>query len=327
MEARERMKYMPGSLAGRVRNAAYYQEGTCMNTTSIWSLRTRSLDLGQRTLVMGVLNVTPDSFSDGGEFQSCEAAVAHGLKLLDEGADILDIGAESTRPGTHAGWPNASVSASEEKKRLLPVIEKILQVRPDAVLSVDTYKSETANAVLEAGAEIINDVSGFAWDPKLAHVCAKAGAGVVISHTRGRPDEWRALPFLKGDELLQEVRAGLSESLSLALHAGIAPETIVLDPGYGFGKRFDENYSLLARQMKLLALGRPLLCGLSRKSFLGHTLAPLFNNESAPVEAREIASLAAMTAAILSGATIVRVHAVRTAIEAARIGDAICAAM
>src|SRR6516225_4712350 len=185
-----------------MRDAAYHQRGACMASTSIWSLRTRSLELGPRTLIMGVLNVTPDSFSDGGEFFGCEAAGAHGLKLLGEGADILDIGAESTRPGSHAGSSNATVSASEEKKRLLPVIERILKIRPDAVLSIDTYKSETAAAVLDAGAEIINDVSGFAWDPHLAEVCARSGSGVVISHTRGRPDEWRTLPFLNGNEVL-----------------------------------------------------------------------------------------------------------------------------
>jgi dihydropteroate synthase len=297
-----------------------------MTSTSTWSLRTRSFEIGPRTLIMGVLNVTPDSFSDGGSFLSHEAAAAHGLKLLDEGADILDVGAESTRPGSHAGRSNATVRADEEKKRILPVLEKIFSARPDAVLSIDTYKSETASAVLEAGAEIINDVSGFAWDPKLARICAETGAGVVLSHTIGRPDEWRTLPFLGGDELLDQVRAGLAESLAMAQQAGIALETVALDPGYGFGKRFDENYSLLARQKELLSLGRPLMAGLSRKSFLGHTLASLFNDETAPVDAREIASLAAMTAAILNGASIVRVHDVRPALEAARIADAIRAA-
>ena len=150
---------------------------------------------------------------------------------------------------------------------------------------------------------------------------------MVLSHTRGRPDEWRALPFLEGNALLAMVRTGLEESLAVAQRAGVAPETIVIDPGYGSGKRFDENYALLARQNQLLALARPLLAGLSRKSFLGHTLASLHGGETAPVEERELASLAAMTAAILNGASIVRVHAVRPAVEAARIADAIRAAL
>jgi dihydropteroate synthase len=161
----------------------------------------------------------------------------------------------------------------------------------------------------------------------MAEVCAEFQAGVVLSHTRGRPYEWRTQPQLEPDSLLELVREGLTASVAAAQRAGITDESIALDPGYGFGKRFDENYALLARQAELLELGRPLLAGLSRKSFLGHTLAPLFNanggGEPAPVDARENASLAAMTAAILHGASIVRVHAVRPAVEAARIADAI----
>ena len=288
-----------------------------------WRLRTRTLELGRRTLVMGVVNITPDSFSDGGLFLSPEAAVAHGFKLIEEGADILDLGAESTRPGSHAGGANAAVSAGEEQARLLPVLEGILKRLPDAVVSVDTYKAETARAALAAGAEIVNDVSGFTWDPAIAEVCAEFHAGVVLLHTRGRPEEWRAQPQLEPDALLATVREGLAASLASARRAGIPPDSIVLDPGYGFGKRFGENFTLLARQSELLDLGRPLLAGLSRKSFLGHTLAPLFGGEAAPMASREYASLAAMTAAILHGASIVRVHAVRPAVEAARIADAI----
>ncbi|HLI04133.1 MAG TPA: dihydropteroate synthase [Terracidiphilus sp.] len=301
-----------------------------MRHRTTWRLRTRALEMGRRTLVMGVVNITPDSFSDGGFFIEQEAAVAHGLKLLDEGADLLDLGAESTRPGaqvsSRAGGPDAAVSADEEQARLMPVLEGILRARPDAVVSVDTYKAATAGAALAAGAEIVNDVSGFAWDPALAEVCARAGAGVVLSHTRGRPEQWRNQPQLAPDALIAMVREGLAASLAAARRAGIEDESIVIDPGYGFGKRLEENYALLARQQELLALGRPLLAGLSRKSFLGHTLAPLFGGEPAPVDAREAASLAAMTAAILHGASIVRVHAVRPAAEAARIADAICAA-
>lgn len=297
-----------------------------MAQLSTWSLRTRSLDLGERTLIMGALNVTPDSFSDGGMHASIDAAVEHGVKMLDEGADILDVGAESTRPGSRVGRFNATVTVDEEKKRLLPVIERILKARPEAVVSVDTYKAETARAALEHGAEIVNDVSGFLWDPMLAEVCAENGAGVVLSHTRGRPDEWRTQPILEGDALLELVRSGLEDSLAAAASAGLDLATIVLDPGYGFGKRFDENYALLARQNELLTLERPLLAGLSRKSFLGHTLASLYDGEPAPAQARETASVAAMTAAILNGASLVRVHAVRPAIEAAKIADAIRAA-
>lgn len=294
-----------------------------MRTRESWRLRTRTLELGRRTLVMGVVNITPDSFSDGGFFLVSEKAIAHALVLIEEGADLLDLGAESTRPGSRAGSANATVSVDEEQARLLPVLEGILRARPGAVLSVDTYKAATARAALEAGAEIINDVSGFTWNPVIAGVCAVLGAGVVLAHTRGRPEEWRAQTQLEPDALLAMVREGLSGSLGAAQRAGIPDEAIVLDSGYGFGKRFDENYALLARQEELLALGRPLLAGLSRKSFLGHTLAPLFGGGDAPMGRRENASLAAMTAAILHGASIVRVHDVRPAVEAARIADAI----
>jgi dihydropteroate synthase len=275
---------------------------------------------------MGVVNITPDSFSDGGSFLEPEAAIAQGLRLINEGADILDLGAESTRPGSHAGSPGATVSADEEQARLLPVLKGILRARPDAVVSVDTYKAATARAALAAGTEILNDVSGFTWDPATAKVCAEFGAGVVLTHTRGRPEDWRSQPQLEPDALLAAVREGLSASLAAAERAGIQPDSIVIDPGYGFGKRFGENYALLARQAELLVLGRPLLAGVSRKSFLGHTLAPLFGGESAQIAARENASLAAMTVAILNGASIVRVHAVRPAVEAARIADAVLAA-
>jgi dihydropteroate synthase len=310
-----------------------------------WQLRTHSLELGRRTLVMGIVNITPDSFSDGGMFLDAEAAVAHGLRLLGEGADILDLGAESTRPGSRAGrsavsafgpalHPNDKdpslgtpvVSADEEQARLLPVLEGILRARPGAIISVDTYKAATARAALKAGAEIVNDVSGFAWDEEMAAACAEARCGVVLMHTRGRPEEWGAQAPQERDELLATVRAGMAASQDKAAATGIPTEALVLDPGYGFGKRYEENFFLLARQTELLALGRPLLAGISRKSFLGRALAPLHGGSDAPVEARETAGLAAMTAAILHGASIVRVHAVRQAAEAARIADAVLAA-
>jgi len=305
--------------------------GSPMTTASTrcvasWRLRTRVLELGRRTLVMGIVNVTPDSFSDGGLYLDSRLALGRSMQLLDEGADILDLGAESTRPGSRAGDSTPAVSAEEEQARLLPVLEAILKERPDAIVSVDTYKAATARAALAAGAEIVNDVSGFAWDAEMASACAEGRCGMVLMHTRGRPEEWAAQPRLSADELLAVVRAGLAASLEKAAAAGIAKEAIVLDPGYGFGKRFEENYALLARQAELLALGSPLLAGVSRKSFLGRTLAPLHSGTDAPVEARETASVAALTAAILHGASIVRVHAVRQAVEAVRIADAVLAA-
>jgi len=300
-------------------------------TIAAWQLRTRTLELGARTLVMAVVNITPDSFSDGGAFLDPQAAIAHALQAFEEGADIVDLGAESTRPGSRAGGAPGSaqaptVSTEEEQARLLPVLEGILKAQPGAVLSADTYKAATARAALTAGAEIINDVSGFSWDAGMAAVCAEGRAGVVLTHARGRPEEWRTQTRLDAEPLLVLVREGLAESLSVAHEAGIPPPAVVLDPGYGFGKRFGENFSLLARQAELLELDRPLLAGLSRKSFLGHALAPLHGNAPASEEDRETAGIAAMVAAILNGASIVRVHTVRPALEAALIADAILSA-
>jgi dihydropteroate synthase len=284
----------------------------------LWQLRTRSLALGARTLVMGVLNVTPDSFSDGGLFKDASAAADAALHMLDEGADMIDIGGESTRPGKHE-----PVTADEEQSRVLPVIEAILKARPKALLSIDTYKASTARAAVGSGAEIVNDISGFNWDAEMASACASLKCGVVLMHTRGRSAEWRGLPPLANDEVLPVVKAGLEQSLKVALAAGVERSRIALDPGYGFGKSFDENYPLLAHQDELRALGQPVLAGVSRKSFLGRTLAPLHGGVSAPVHERGHATLAATTAAILAGAHIVRVHDVRSAVEAARIADAI----
>ena len=291
-----------------------------------WQLRTRAMELGTRTLVMGVVNVTPDSFSDGGAFANRDAAVSRCLQCLEEGADILDLGGESTRPGTSAGGEEPAVSTEHEQERVLPVLKAVLKAEPQAVISVDTYKAATARAALDAGAEIINDISGFTWDAEMAGACAEGRAGVVLMHTRGRPQEWRTQQQLAPEAVLAMVRDGLLCSLSIAEFAGIRREALVLDPGYGFGKRFGENFSLLKRQPELLPLGYPLLAGISRKSFLGHTLAPLYRGMAAPVDARENASLAGMVAAILNGASVVRVHAVRPAVEAARIADALLAA-
>lgn len=287
----------------------------------VWQLRSRSLALGARTLVMGVLNVTPDSFSDGGLYHDAGGAVEHGLRMLDEGADILDVGGESTRPGQQE-----SVSAAAEQGRVLPVITAILKARPGAVISIDTYKASTARVAVNAGAEIVNDVSGFLWDGEMAATCADLACGVVLMHTRGKPDEWKSQPRLADEDVLPLVRRELGEHLQTALDAGVARERIVLDPGYGFGKRFDENYALLARQAELLELGQPLMAGVSRKSFLARTLRPLYGGVDAPMQDRLHGTLAATVAAILAGAAIVRVHDVRPAVEAARIADALLAA-
>jgi dihydropteroate synthase len=308
-------------------------DATAFRVIRQWKLRGRQLTLGARTLVMGVVNITPDSFSDGGLYLEPERAVEHALGLLDEGADLLDLGAESTRPGSRAGDPHsAAVSVDEEQARLLPVLEGVLKARPEAVISVDTYKAATARAAVAAGAEIVNDVSGFTWDTAMAQACAELGCGVVLMHTRGRPEQWRTQPQLDGELLLSMVREGLAASMNVALEAGVSGDAVVLDPGYGFGKRFAENYSLLARQAELLTLGRPLLAGLSRKSFLSRTLlqqpalAERLTDGLVAEGSREIAGIAALVTAILHGASIVRVHSARPAVEAAAIADAVLAA-
>lgn len=286
-----------------------------------WKLRTRSLPLGERTVVMGVLNTTPDSFSDGGAFSTPARAIEHALAMFEEGADIVDIGGESTRPGKHK-----PVSIREEVDRILPVLKGILRHRPQAILSIDTYKSQTAAAALAAGAEIVNDVSGFLWDQAMAKVCASSSCGVVLMHTRGRPEEWHALPALDPKQVVLQVRHSLQQRLKQALEVGIPRERIVLDPGFGFGIILDQNYSLLAGLEELGTLGQPLLAGPSRKGFLGRTLSPFYEGVDAPIDRRGSASLAAMTAAILAGAHLVRVHDVRPSREAAAIADAILAA-
>jgi len=284
-----------------------------------WQLRSRAFELGPRTLIVGVLNVTPDSFSDGGGFFQPGAAIEHGLKLLDEGADILDIGGESTRPGAMAVSGEAAVSAEEELRRVMPVIEELLRRRPEVVVSIDTYKARVARAAVEAGAEIANDVSGLRWDAEMAPTLAGLKCGVVLMHMRGRPAEWRTLPPLADPVGL--VSRELRRSAEAAVMAGIARQRIVLDPGFGFGKSFDENYLLLAHFDFLQELRYPLLAGVSRKSFIGRTLTN--DGSDAPPQERLYGSLAAMTAAILKGAHIVRVHDVKAAAQAARIADAV----
>lgn len=294
-----------------------------------WNLGAHSLELGKRTLIMGIVNVTPDSFSDGGQFLDRDKAVAHAERLLSDGADIVDIGGESTRPGARvdagAGSglkanPHApAVSAEEELKRILPVIGEFKNRSPQAVVSVDTYKAAVARAAVEAGAEIVNDVSGFRWDPQMARTVADLSCGAVLMHMRGRPEEWRLLP--RADDIVGLVKRELQELSEAAMLTGVRRGRIVLDPGFGFGKNFEENYPLIAQFHDLHALKFPLLVGASRKSFIGRTVAG-GEGKVAP-EGRLSGTLAAETALILKGAHILRTHDVKASVEAARVADAI----
>ena len=232
-----------------------------------WRLRTRTLALGERTLLMGILNVTPDSFSDGGRFLAPASALQHALAMLDDGADLLDLGGESTRPGA------APITPAEEQARVLPVLRAILAARPATIVSIDTFHAETARLAVQAGAEIVNDVSGHLWDPAMSSSCAALGCGAILMHTRGRPHQWRTLPPLAPGEVVPLVLRDLEDCVQTALANGIVRESILLDPGFGFGKILDANYPLLAHLDQLHTLGFPILAGVSRKSFLTRTLA------------------------------------------------------
>jgi dihydropteroate synthase len=281
-----------------------------------WNIGSRVLPLGKRTLVMGIVNVTPDSFS-----------VAHALQVLDEGADIIDIGGESTRPGAKVAGSSSGkkadaprvVTEEEELERVLPVVQGLKQKRPDAVVSVDTYKANVARAAVEAGAEIVNDVSAFRWDPKMAKTVAELKCGTVLMHMRGRPEEWRTLEPVA--DIVVLVKRELREWSDAALLAGVKHERIVLDPGFGFGKNFEQNYPLLRHFDELHQLRYPLLAGASRKSFVGRMLAR--NGHDAPVDQRLYGTLATETAVVLKGAHILRTHDVRACVDAARAADVV----
>jgi len=291
-----------------------------------WQLRSRVLELGERTCIMGVLNVTPDSFFDGSRFLAPDKAIEHGLRVLDEGADILDIGAESTRPGARVAGAGGGartrkpVGQKEELRRVMPVVEGILRARAEAVISVDTYKAAVARAAVEAGAEIVNDVSAFQWDPRMAEVCAAMKCAVVLMHTRGKPGQWRRLP--RHDDITPVVEHDLANRVQVAFENGVQRSRIALDPGFGFGKNFEENYPLLAHLERLQRLGFPLVAGTSRKSFVGRSVGKRTGQEVPPL-ARLYGSLAAMIASILHGAHVVRVHDVKPAVEAAAVADEI----
>jgi dihydropteroate synthase len=269
-----------------------------------WKLKHREINLGDRTLLMGVLNVTPDSFSDGGKYSDPDRAFARAVELEEEGADIIDIGAESTKPGS------ARISAAEELRRLIPVLKR-LKDKLGIPISVDTYKSEVAERAFEYGVEIINDPSGLTFEPQLARTVSNHDGGLVLNHMRGRPETWAKLGPMR--EPVATILKDLEAAVSRARGVGIDKSRLVIDPGFGFGKRKEQNSLILDRLGELNALDTPILVGPSRKSFLTH----------ASPEESSYATAAAVAACILRGAHIVRVHDVRAMRAAADVADEI----
>ncbi len=269
---------------------------------AIWKLKARELTLGDRTLIMGVLNVTPDSFSDGGKYLDPDRAFARAIEMEEQGADIIDIGAESTRPGA------APISAAEEIRRLIPVVKR-LRGKLAVPLSVDTYKAEVAELAIAHGAEIINDPSGLTFEPQLAKVVVQHDAGLILNHMRGRPETWAKLPPMR--DVMGTITSELEAAVSRARLAGMDRSRIVIDPGIGFGKRKEQNSDILAHLGQLARLELPLLVGPSRKSFLTQQTA----------EQTRFATAAAVTASILGGAHVVRVHDVAEMKVVAEVAD------
>jgi dihydropteroate synthase len=272
-----------------------------------WITPRREFSL-KRPLIMGILNLTPDSFSDGGLFNNPDCAIEHALKMESEGADIIDIGGESTRPGAR------QVDADEELSRIMPVIER-LSGRLSCAISVDTSKSTVARAAISGGAEIINDISGFNFDPQLADVTAKSGAAVVLMHTRGKPDEMQHNTIYT--DLMSEIAGELQNSVSRALETGVARDRIAIDPGIGFGKDLSGNLEILRRLGELKSLGLPILIGTSRKSFIGTVLGQASASE------RLYGTAATVAISVSNGASILRVHEVRAMREAADMAQAV----
>lgn len=275
----------------------------------------RTLPIGERTLIMGVLNVTPDSFSDGNQFLNFEKAIAHAEQMIEEGADIIDVGGESTRPG---GEP---VTAEEEIERVVPIIEELAK-RSTVPISIDTTKSQVARAALKAGAAIANDISALRFDFYVADEAAKAGAGLVLMHSRGTPATMHKLPPVP--DIMEEVTRSLNASIKMAERRGVRREYIVVDPGIGFGKSQEQNVQLVAKVDELIEAFAdfPLLIGTSRKSFIGRILADE-NGEPVPVTERLHGTMASVAVAVLKGAHVVRVHDVRASRESIRVAEAL----
>ena len=273
-------------------------------TQLIWNCRGREVDCSERTLVMGILNATPDSFSDGGEFLNAERALARALQMVEEGADVIDIGGESTRPGAEP------VPASEEIERTVPIIGK-LREQSDVFISIDTQKAEVARAAMAAGADMINDVSALG-DPQMAAVAAETGAGLVLMHMLGSPRTMQNNP--QYNDVVSNVRSFLEERMALAVRQGVAEAQIVLDPGIGFGKTDEHNLALLNGIPELAAAGRPVLIGASRKSLFGRLLGR-------EVDDRLAGSLAVAVFSVMCGAHILRVHDVKESCDAIGLVD------
>lgn len=265
----------------------------------------RILDLSSRTHIMGILNVTPDSFADGGKYFDPARAIERGIQMAEEGADIIDIGAESTRPGAEP------VAVEEELRRIIPVVEGLLS-EVDIPISIDTYKSFVAETALNAGAQLINDISGLRFDPQMKEVVARFQVPIVIMHIKGKPRNMQQDPYY--ENLIGEIYEYLAESMRIAREAGIRQENIIIDPGIGFGKRLMDNYEILKRLKEFQGLACPILIGPSRKSFIGKVL-------SLPPEQRLAGTIAAVAIGIQNGAHIVRVHDVQEVSRACRIVD------
>ena len=269
----------------------------------------RTLALGERTVIMGVINVTPDSFSDGGQLLDTQRAIDAGVQMVADGADLLDVGGESTRPGAEP------LGEDEERRRVLPVIEG-LSARVTVPISIDTYKPAVADAALRAGASIVNDISGLRYEPDLAGVVARTRAIIVLMHTRGRSrDMYREADY---HDVVDEVLDELRESVAFATGAGVPADRVIVDPGLGFAKEASHTYEALARLDEFSELGRPLLVGPSRKRFLARAIGG-----DVPASGRDWATAAAVAAAVLAGVHIVRVHAVREMAQVARVSDEI----
>jgi dihydropteroate synthase len=263
--------------------------------------------LGKKTLLMGVLNITPDSFSDGGLYFDKEKAIAHGLKMVEEGADFIDIGGESTRPGSKP------LGLEEELRRVIPVIES-LEKEADVPISIDTYKSTVAQIAIEAGAQMINDISGLHFDPELAQVAAKEDVPLILMHIRGNPETMQK--DVRYDSLFSEILQYLRESIRRAESAGLDPEQIIIDPGIGFGKTVEDNLLIIKNLKEFRVLGKPLLLGTSRKSFLGKIL-------NVEITERLEGTLSSIAIGVLNGAHIIRCHDVLQAKRAITVADAI----